>query len=111
MKVDSRAERPTARAAFMVIGVAGVLAGAGNASAFQIDADNPDLDIRFDNTLRLNTGVRTGSRDAGIANNPAHDEDEYLFDRGDIINKRIDLLSEFDISWKKRFGEIGRAHV
>ena len=107
MKKNLRAIKsiePAGRALFMAMSAAGILSGAGSAHAVQINVDNPDVEIRFDNTIRLNTGVRTSGRDAGIGNNPAHDEDEYLFDRGDIINKRIDLLTEVDVSYAKKFG-------
>jgi len=77
---------------------------AGEASAFDIDAGNPDLAIRFDNTVRLNYGIRVESRDSKIGNSALADEGDYSFDNGDAIAKRIDLLSEFDLVYKKRFG-------
>ena len=77
---------------------------AGEASAFDIDVGNPDLAIRFDNTVRLNYGVRVESRDSKIGNSALADEGDYSFDSGQAIAKRIDLLSEFDLVYKKRFG-------
>ena len=45
--------------AYSTLALAATLAlGAGEASAFDIDTGNPDLAIRFDNTVRLNYGVR-----------------------------------------------------
>jgi hypothetical protein len=78
--------------------------GAGEASAFDVDTGNPDVAIRFDNTVRLNLGFRTESRDSKIGNTAIADEGDYSFDTGDAIAKRFDLLSEFDLVYKKRYG-------
>ncbi|HTJ05235.1 MAG TPA: DUF1302 domain-containing protein, partial [Caldimonas sp.] len=78
--------------------------GAGEASAFDIDTGNPDLAIRFDNTVRLNYGMRVESRDNKIGNSVLADEGDYRFDNGQAVAKRIDLLSEFDLVYKKHYG-------
>ncbi|HET7793997.1 MAG TPA: DUF1302 domain-containing protein [Rhizobacter sp.] len=80
------------------------LLAAGSAAAFDIDTGDSDLVVRFDNTVRLNYGVRVESRDDKIGNSPIADEGTYSFDRGDAVAKRIDLLSELDIIYQKRFG-------
>jgi len=77
---------------------------AGGAQAFEIDAGNPDLSIRFDNTLRLNYAQRVEGRDSKIGNSAVADEGTWSFDKGEAVAKRIDLLSEFDLVYKKRFG-------
>lgn len=77
---------------------------AGYANAIDIRTSNPDLKIRADNTIRYNAGWRVSDRDSKLANNPANDEAEYLFDKGDMVTNRIDLFSEFDLSWQKRLG-------
>ena len=74
------------------------------ARAFEIDTGNPDLAVRFDNTVRANYGVRVESRDSKIANSAVADEGDALFDDGDSVAKRLDLLSELDVVYKKRFG-------
>ena len=43
-------------------------------------------------------------RDSKIGNSPISDEGTYSFDRGDLVANRLDLLSEFDLVWKKRYG-------
>ena len=97
--------RPERAFAYSPVAVAIALALlAGEASAFDIDVGNPDLAIRFDNTVRLNYGVRVESRDSKIGNSALADEGDYSFDSGQAIAKRIDLLSEFDLVYKKRFG-------
>ena len=72
--------------------------------AFEIDTGNPDLAIRWDNTVRMNLGARVESRDSKIGNSALSDEGTYSFDKGDFVAKRFDLLSEFDVIYKKRFG-------
>ena len=73
-------------------------------SAMEIDTGNPDFSIRWDNTVRLNYGIRVESRDDKIGNSAVSDEGTYSFDRGDAIAKRFDLLSELDVVWRKQHG-------
>jgi Protein of unknown function (DUF1302) len=87
------------------VAVAAALASlAGGAHAFEIDSGNPDLSIRWDNTVRLNLAQRVEERDSKIGNSALSDEGTYSFDRGDWVAKRFDLLSEFDVVYRKRFG-------
>ncbi|WP_370540495.1 DUF1302 domain-containing protein [Azospirillum sp. INR13] len=86
------------------LGVAMLLLGAASASAFEIPTDNPDLRIRFDNTVRYNLGVRAEGIDSRIANNPNYDESDRKFGRGDVITNRLDILSEFDVAFRERYG-------
>jgi hypothetical protein len=73
------------------------------AEAVEIKSDNPDIKMRWDNTVRYNVGVRANSIDK-IGNNPAFDEGEYKFGRGSVVTNRVDLLSEFDFIYKKDMG-------
>ena len=77
---------------------------AGGALAFEIDTGNPDLTIRWDNTVRFNYGVRVESRDDKIGNSALSDEGTYSFDKGDVVATRFDLLSELDVVFRKRHG-------
>ena len=72
--------------------------------AFELDTGNPDLAIRWDNNVRLNLAARVESRDPKIGNSALADEGTYSFDNGDLVAKRFDLLSEFDVVFKKRYG-------
>ena len=81
-----------------------LLACSGGAHAFEIDTGNPDLAVRWDNTVRLNYGVRVEGRDNKIGNSAIADEGDYSFDKGEAVAKRIDLLSELDVVWKKQHG-------
>lgn len=83
---------------------AATLALAAPAMAFEIDSGNPDLSIRWDNTVRLNLATRVEGRDPKIGNSAVADEGTYSFDKGDMVAQRLDLLSEFDLVFKKRSG-------
>lgn len=83
---------------------AAALCAAGTAGAFEIDTGNPDLTLRWDNTVRYNISVRTENKDPKIANAPNSDESDNKFGRGHVVNNRIDLLSELDLVYKGRMG-------
>ncbi len=99
-----RSDRPLHRLAAIPIAVLGCLAAASGARAMEIGTGNPDLSIRWDNTVRANYAVRVESRDPKIGNSALADEGTYSFDKGDAVAKRLDLLSEFDVIYKRRFG-------
>lgn len=80
------------------------LACMSGAHAFGIDVDNPDVKIRWDNTLRYNLGVRTEKQNAAIMNTPPYDNSDAKFGRGDLVANRLDLLSEFDVVYKGDHG-------
>lgn len=81
---------------------------APNVQAFQIDSGNSDWNIRWDNTVRYNMGLRaegqsgkTGSSDpSGVYSAIA----DRQFDRGDVFINRLDILSEMDMVYKGRHG-------
>jgi hypothetical protein len=98
--------RPTATQRIVAIGAsvfAATLVTRG-ALAFEIDTGNPDLSIRWDNTVRYNVGYRLEGRDSKIGNSAVSDEGTYSFDRGDVVTNRVDLLSELDVVFKKQIG-------
>jgi hypothetical protein len=76
----------------------------GTANAFTIQSDNPDVGMRWDTQLRYNLGRRLEGRDPKIANNANFDESDFKFDRGDLINNRLDIFSEFDFAYRKQYG-------
>jgi hypothetical protein len=77
---------------------------ANSALAFEIDTGNPDLSMRWDNTIRYNYATRVENRNNLIGNTAVADEGDYSFDQGDAVANRLDLLSEFDLVYQKRFG-------
>ena len=75
-----------------------------NAMAFEVDTGNPDIEMRWDNTVRYNLGVRAHSQDAAILGNPNADDGDRNFSNGSIVTNRFDVLSEFDVVWRKNYG-------
>ncbi|HSV45320.1 MAG TPA: DUF1302 domain-containing protein, partial [Ramlibacter sp.] len=84
--------------------VLAALAWAGPAGAMEIDTANPDLSIRWDNTLRYNLGFRTQAQDAALLANPNLDDGDRNFNKGSAVANRGDLLSEFDLVYQKKYG-------
>jgi uncharacterized protein DUF1302 len=74
------------------------------ARAFEVTTGDPDLDVRFDNTVRYSLGVRAQGQDPAILGNPNYDDGDRNFKKGQLIANRIDLLSEFDLVYKKNYG-------
>jgi hypothetical protein len=72
--------------------------------ADEIDTGNPDLKIRWDNTVRYNLGMRAEGQDSRILANPSYDESDAKFGKHDIVTNRLDLLSELDVNYKGTFG-------
>ena len=74
------------------------------AMAFEVNSGNPDVTIRWDNTVRYNLGVRMEGQDARILASPSYDESDAKFAKHDIVTNRLDLLSEVDVNYKSLFG-------
>lgn len=72
----------------------------GQTQATEIKTANPDLMVRFDNTLTYSTMYRLGDQDPDLIAVPTTDDGDRNFDKGLVMN-RMDLLSLFDISYKK----------
>ncbi len=103
----SGARRRTRVLGIAVVAMLPALATQGH--AFELDTGNPDMVVRWDNTLRYNLGLRmqNPSGEIGLAApGPAYtfDESDYLFDKGDVIANRVDLLSELELRYQNRFG-------
>ena len=92
--------RPTALAAAVIC----ALGATGAAQAFDIDTGNEDLSVRWDNTVRYNLGSRVQDQDAAILKNANADDGDRNFDKGSIVTNRLDVLSEFDLVWQRKFG-------
>jgi len=86
------------------LAVASMLAASGAAHAFDIDTGNPDIQMRWDNTFRYNLGIRAQSQDQNIINSPNYDDGDRNFANGSIVTNRLDVLSEFDFVWQKKYG-------
>ncbi|MDB5869862.1 MAG: hypothetical protein JWP96_2194 [Polaromonas sp.] len=83
---------------------AALLLVAASVQAIEFDTGNPDLNLRWDNTVRYNLGIRTDSKDDRLLRNPVTDESDNRFDKNSIVTNRVDLLSEIDLAYKSQFG-------
>lgn len=90
----------------MAAAVAIALSGAAPemVGAMEIDTGNPDIQMRWDNTVRYNAGWRMEQVNPDFARSSGHDETETKFKRGDLIINRLDLISEFDFIYKQDYG-------
>jgi hypothetical protein len=73
------------------------------ASAFEFDIGNEDVVIRWDNTVRLNLVQRIAAQDEAMLKNPNVDDGNRNFSRGKVFT-RFDVLSEFDVVYKRTTG-------
>jgi hypothetical protein len=88
----------------MAWAVAAALGSVGAAHATELNTGNPDLDIRWDNTVRYNLGQRASPQSASILRSPNNDDGDRNFADHSIVTNRVDLISEFDLVWKKLYG-------
>lgn len=78
---------------------------ASQAQAFEIDTGNPDLRIRWDNTLKYSAAWRTEGASSKLTQGQTAlnlDDGDRNFNKG-LISNRLDLLSEMDIT----YGNVG----
>lgn len=102
MAIKERRSRRAARA--LQPGALAVLALlAAQARAADIDVGNPDVSLRWDNTLKYSFATRLKSADAALLGNPNNDDGDRNFGKG-LVSSRVDLFSEMDVTWQKRFG-------
>lgn len=81
-----------------------LLMAATSAHALNIKNDNPDLQMRWDNTLTYNIGWRAQGRDNNLGDNWVSQATNHGWDRGDVVTNRVDLFSEFDFIYKETNG-------
>ena len=77
-------------------------------SAMELQTDNPDLKIRWDNTLKLTAAARTSSASEALLESANQDDGNRNFSRG-LVSNRVDLLSEFDVVYKNFGARISAA--
>ncbi|MEJ8850874.1 DUF1302 domain-containing protein [Variovorax rhizosphaerae] len=103
LPVRPAASQPAFRLAAIALAAA-LLSMSSGAQAFELETGNPDFSVRWDNTLRYNYANRVEERDSKIGNSAVSDEGTYSFNKGKTVANRLDLLSEFDLTYKKRYG-------
>ncbi len=103
-----RIKAPTKkRLTIAVASATALLVWSSTGNAFQFDIESTDWDVRWDNTLRYNASFRVQKAQDWIAktdaSNSLFDDASQAFSRG-LVSNRIDLISEFDVIWKRNFG-------
>ncbi len=93
----------TGTAGLYVLAIAAFLGVCSNADAFEVKTGNEDIKINWDNSIRYNLGYRIGKADENVLANPDLDDGERNFKTG-FVASRVDLLSEMDISYQRKFG-------
>ncbi|MEX6504563.1 DUF1302 domain-containing protein [Pseudomonas zhanjiangensis] len=75
------------------------------AHAFEVDTGSEDWNVRFDNTLKYNYGVRAESADKRLLGTPNNNDGDYNFRKsGTNITNRVDLLTELDVVYQRAMG-------
>ncbi|MGG6348506.1 DUF1302 domain-containing protein [Pseudomonas putida] len=83
------------------ISLALVALAASQAQAFEFDSGNPDLRVRWDNTLKYSAAWRTQDASSKLTEGQTAlnlDDGDRNFAKG-LISNRLDLLSELDITY------------
>ncbi|SCK14582.1 Protein of unknown function [Variovorax sp. HW608] len=87
----------------MGAGVTLMLGAVSAVQAMPIDTGNEDLTVNFDNTVKYSGASRVKSAIPALLGNPNTDDGDRNFGKG-LISNRMDLLSEFDMVYAKRYG-------
>ncbi len=106
MQNPSKAGSPAAalRRRAVALAIASLFTAPFAAEAFEIDTGNPDIAMRWDNTVRYNIGVRAQSQNDSILGNVNLDDGDRNFSNGSLVTNRLDLLSEFDFVYQRKYG-------
>jgi hypothetical protein len=87
----------------LVFALAALCSGVSTVQAFDFDTGNPDIRTRWDNTLKYSSARRTKSPSSQLTSTGGGalngDDGDRNFGKG-LISSRLDLLSEFDISYQ-----------
>lgn len=70
-----------------------------SAQAAEIATDNPDLKLRWDNTVKYSAATRVKDRDPLLTSQANFDDGDRNFGKG-LISSRLDLLSEADLTYR-----------
>ena len=102
-----------------VLAVIGLIAGAASQAA-SIDVENQDWSVRWDNTIKLSAMARTARADAALTDSTRllvagvaasafpqalnFNAGDDNFRRRGFVSERLDVLSELDAVYQKRWG-------
>ena len=83
-----------------LVALAAAAVAAAPARAIDFDTGNPDLHVRWDNTLKYSLAMRLKSPSAELTSDVNTDDGDFNFKKDSLILDRVDLLSEFDAHYK-----------
>lgn len=86
-------------ASFVSIAATTALLAAPAAHAFQFNTGNDEVRARWDNTFKYSTAFRLKDPSATLTSDANQDDGNRNFRKG-LVSNRIDLFSEFDISFR-----------
>ncbi|CAI8900371.1 MULTISPECIES: DUF1302 domain-containing protein [Pseudomonas] len=93
----------TARYTLLASAILAVIMPAAHGA--EIETGNPDWNVRLDNTIKYNYGVRTESADKRMLGTPNNNDGDYNFRKsGTNITNRVDLLTEMDVVYQNHMG-------
>lgn len=101
-KRSSKNRAPALKPIALAITLLTITAGLPDVHAFEIDTGNPDLRVRWDNTLKYSAAWRTKSQSDKLTESQTalnQDDGDRNFSKG-LISNRLDLLSEMDVTYQ-----------
>ena len=105
--MSTRSRLPRLRHAVLPLAFASLLAS-GAAHAFRIQSDNRDVKMSWDTTVKYSAAWRVRSAADQVAGDPSTaqvntNDGDLNFDNG-LISNRLDVLTSFDLSFKRKYG-------
>jgi hypothetical protein len=91
------------RAPFTLTLATALAYGMSDAQAFEVQTGNPDLSLRWDNTLKYSSAWRLKDQSSKLVSGQValnQDDGDRNFDKG-LISNRLDVLSELDIGYRE----------
>ena len=101
---DTAGSRRGFRRAALHTALLAAIAAPTAALAFELPIENEDIQARWDNTVRFNSGWRVQGQDPAILKAVNNDDGDRNFNNHHFVTNRFDDLSEFDLVWKKTYG-------
>lgn len=101
-KRSSKNRAPALKPIALAVTFLSITAGLPDVHAFEIDTGNPDLRVRWDNTLKYSAAWRTKSQSDKLTESQTalnQDDGDRNFSKG-LISNRLDLLSEMDVTYQ-----------
>lgn len=78
------------------------------AHSFQLETGNPDLKVRWDNTVKYSAAWRLRDPSAALVSEANQDDGDRNFKKG-LISNRVDLLTEMDVVFGNFGGRVSGA--